>query len=323
MFKEIAPVGRQPSDRRDAAVGLLFGAGGMLSEKAGDVVIEDYRLVDQRGKRTGEKTAAGAAAADAHLIVHNAVDHRMFTNLQLQNAAFIYSQRHLFFIAQLGHRLYDIHSVGALYLIHAAENKDMRTVLLGSNDADHAAIAADESPLVADMGVGVDFHHHRAVRDRGLCNYGDDVKVITLFRDYIGRRLIIRICRARAYRGDDRFHYRDLLRRCRCIRRDLQRPYEDQLAVFVAEPFARSLFSLRNTAFDAAITAKQRVLGDGVFRQRAGFAVFDAGDAVNTVVIDDRLLIDYFDSIRRAYLFTCPASHALADFNFYHFFQLL
>ncbi|MPM51746.1 hypothetical protein SDC9_98497 [bioreactor metagenome] len=323
MLKEITAVGRQPSDGCDAAVRFLLRAGGMLCEKPGDMMVEDDRLVNKRSQRAREQSAAGAAAADAHFIVNDAVDHGMLAYLQLQRAAVIHRQRHLFFISQLGHRLHDIHAVGAFDLVDAAEDENMGTVLLRGDDADNPAAAANERALIADVGVGVDLHHHRAVGDRGLCNDGDDVKIIALFGDDIGGRFVIGIGSAGSDRGNDRFHDRGLFRSDLGVCRYLQGPYKGKPAVFIAEALARALFTLGNAAFDAAVAAEQGILRYRILRYRAGFAVFDAGDAVDAVVVDYRLSVNDPDRPGGTYLLTRLASHTLADFNSYHFSQLL
>ena len=163
MLKEITAVRGKTSNWRDAAVWLLLRSGGMLREEACYMVIKDDGLVYERRKRTRKQTAAGAAASDAHFVVNFAVYHRVLSDLQLKRAAVVNGKRNFFLIAKLGHRFYHIHAIGAFDFVDASENQYMRTILFCRNYAYYSPTTAHKCSFVSNMGICVDFDHHRAV----------------------------------------------------------------------------------------------------------------------------------------------------------------
>ncbi len=182
-------------------------AGLVLGEHAGDVVVDDHDLVDVAEPLLREDADRRRAAAHAHALLFDAVDDRRRAGLDrrgsrrprsaprpacLLPSAIIRSQvtRPSFLLPPVRWCTPPSDSICEPY-------SD------GGDVANRLALAAHRRLLRAEPAVGVDLHLEAAVAEDALGHDRDHVDALVLRGDDEGRRLVVRIGRARADAGDE------------------------------------------------------------------------------------------------------------------------
>ena len=170
------------------------------------MVVDHDDFIDLAVPLLGEHADGRRAAADPHALLGDAVDDRGIAGLHHHGGAAVDRQFDRLAVAQVHQRVAGDAALllgAAGEMMHAAERQHLRAVFAGRDMADRLALRADRRRLRAEIAVGVDLHLDAAIAEDAFGHHGDHVDAVDLGGDDERRRLVIRIGRAGADRGDE------------------------------------------------------------------------------------------------------------------------